>query len=62
MISKNQARKQSVETDNAAAELVIAHTEIMDAWFEQWRIQERSRIDIAFRKGRPPEQPRRHIA
>ncbi len=61
-MSKNPVRKQSIETDNAAAELVIAHTKIMDAWFEQWRIQERSRIDVAFRKSRPPEQPRRQFA
>ena len=61
-MSKIQTRNQSVEMDIAAAELVIAHTKVMDAWFEQWRIQERSRIDIAFQKSRLSEQPRRHIA
>ncbi|MCA1495617.1 hypothetical protein [Bradyrhizobium sp. NBAIM14] len=61
-MSKIQTRNQSVEMNDAAAELVIAHTRIMDAWFEQWRIQERSRIDIAFRKSGATEQPRRHIA
>jgi len=61
-MAKIQIRKQSNNTKSAAAELIIAHMEIMDAWFEQWRTQERSRIDIAFKKSRPAEQPRRQVA
>jgi hypothetical protein len=54
--------RSTTETDSAAAELKTAHTEIMDAWFEQWRNQERSRIDVAFKKGRTTEQQRKHLA
>jgi hypothetical protein len=61
-MAKIQNRRHSTATDNAAAELVTAHTEIMDAWFEQWRTQERTRIEVAFKKKRPSEHQRRQLA
>ena len=61
-MTKEQIRRHAAETDSAAAQLETAHTEIMDAWFDQWRTQERSRIDLAFRKGRITEQQRKQVA
>ncbi len=60
-MSKVQIRSKSSETDTAAAELLSAHNQIMDAWFEHWRAQERSRIDLAFRSA-VAEQPRKEVA
>ncbi|PDT73071.1 hypothetical protein [Bradyrhizobium sp. C9] len=61
-MAKVSNRARGTETDSAAAELKAAHTEIMDAWFEQWRNQEQSRIDIAFKKARTTEQQRKQFA
>ena len=60
-MAKVQVRPKSSETDTAAAKLLNAHNQIMEAWFEHWRAQERSRIDLAFRSA-IAEQPRKEVA
>jgi hypothetical protein len=32
----------------AIDELLLAHNSIIDAWFEQWAIEQRARINTAF--------------
>jgi hypothetical protein len=51
-----------IDADSAAAELMTAHIEIMDAWFAQWANQERSRIDLVFKKVKPSEHRRKQTA
>lgn len=54
--------KDRSDADTAAAELMTAHVAIMDAWFAQWANQEKSRIDLAFRKVKPSEHKRKQVA
>jgi hypothetical protein len=60
-MAKVQIRSREMEAASAAAELLNAHNEIMDAWFEHWRNEERSRIDLAFKKA-GSEHQRRQVA
>ena len=43
-------RSHEAQHSSALEKLMIAHNEIINAWFEHWSSQERSRIDLAFEK------------
>ena len=49
-MKKTANQSHDAETDSASNKLLNAHNEIMSAWFEHWASQERSRIDLAFKK------------
>ena len=49
-MKKTGIQLREAETDSASNKLMIAHNEIMNTWFEHWATQERSRIDLAFKK------------
>jgi hypothetical protein len=53
---------QSREADSATHKLMIAHNEIIAAWFEHWNLQEQSRIDLAFKKSGAVRNGRRQVA
>lgn len=49
-MKKTASQPHEAETDSASNKLMNAHNEIISAWFEHWATQERSRIDLAFKK------------
>ena len=48
--SSNQQSHDAASGDSAIDKLLTAHNEIIQNWFAHWNDQERSRIDLAFRK------------
>jgi len=49
-MKKTANQSHDTEPDSASNKLMTAHNEIINAWFEHWVSQERSRIDLAFKK------------
>jgi hypothetical protein len=49
-MKKTASQSHETEADSASNKLMTAHNEIISAWFERWATQERSRIDLAFKK------------
>jgi hypothetical protein len=51
-MKRPSSRSHEAENESAIDKLMIAHNEIIEAWFEHWSSQEKSRIDLAFEKSR----------
>jgi hypothetical protein len=49
-MKKRRNQSHEAEVDSATKKLMSAHNEIITAWFERWATEERSRIDLAFKR------------
>ncbi|MGY3694587.1 hypothetical protein ACVIGA_004667 [Bradyrhizobium sp. USDA 3240] len=49
-MKKRRNQSHEAEADSATKKLMSAHNEIITAWFDRWATEERSRIDLAFKR------------
>ena len=61
-MKKTSDQSHDAKTDTATNKLMIAHNEIISAWFEHWNVQERTRINLAFKKSSAVGNGNRQVA
>ena len=62
MMKSNSDQANQTHVDSGIDRLMIAHNEIINAWFEHWNSREVSRIDLAFEKSSDLTEANKHVA
>jgi hypothetical protein len=62
MMKSNRDQSNEAYVDSGIDRLMIAHNEIINAWFEHWNSREISRIELAFEKSADLAEANKHVA
>ena len=62
MMKSNRDQSNEAHGDSGVDKLMIAHNEIINAWFEHWNSREISRINLAFEKSFDLVETKKHVA